>query len=43
MMSLVTYGLSIGTDLNGHEWRNSPFLMFFTEFDSFARHLCRNG
>jgi len=35
----VAYGLSISTDLDDLERRNSPSFAFFTEFDRFLRRL----
>jgi len=41
-MEEVAYGLSIDTDLDDLERRNSPYLAFFTEFDCFAGQLCNS-
>jgi len=40
---LLTYLLSIGTNLNDLEWLIALILHFFTEFDSFAGRLCDSG
>jgi len=38
------YGLSIGTDLDDLERRNSPyFVFFFTEFDKFSGRFYHSG
>ena len=39
----VAYGLSIGTDLDDLDWRNSPYFAFFTEFGSSAGRLYHSG
>jgi len=39
----IEYGLSIGTDLDDFERRNSPYFAFFTEFDRLSGRLYHSG